>query len=76
MVYGSEKQESYRNYLQRKIIKCNQEIENIMSKIEKLDDIIVNQCIDTHGEHNYIQEREDGMYGNIYFVCKNCGIEQ
>ena len=47
-----------------------------MSKIEKLDDIIVNQCIDTHGEHNYIQEREDGIYGNIYFVCKNCGIEQ
>ena len=76
MVYGNEKQESYRNYLQRKIIKHESEIQDILSKIENLDVIIVHQCIHTNGEHTYIEEIEECMYGNRYFVCKYCGFEQ
>lgn len=76
MIYGSEKQESYRKYLQRKIDNYKEHIQDVLSKIKKLDENIVKQCIDTFGEHTYIEEIEECMYGNRYFVCKNCGIEQ
>ena len=76
MVYGSDKQETYRKYLQRKIDNYKEQILDVLSKIKKLDENIVKQCIDTFGDHTYIEEIEECMYGNSYFVCKYCGFEQ
>lgn len=76
MVYGSDKQETYRKYLQRKIDNYKEQIQDVRSKIKNLDENIVKQCIATFGDHTYIEEIEECMYGNIYFVCKYCGFEQ
>ena len=41
---------------------------NILEKeLEKLSNKIINEC-----DHEFIIEREDGMYGERWKTCKNC----
>ena len=41
---------------------------NILEKeLEKLSNKIINEC-----EHEFIIEREDGMYGERWKTCKHC----
>ena len=46
------------------ILKYNQDIKNL----EDLKRKMRKNC-----EHNYVREREDGPYGEVFYVCKKCG---
>lgn len=37
--------------------------------LKDLEITIVNNC-----KHEWITKREDGMYGERYILCKNCGV--
>ena len=36
---------------------------------------IIEECIEKNGKHDFEREREPGLYGESYFVCKQCGYE-
>ena len=40
-----------------------------------LDYMAVKECIEKNGKHDFEREREPGLYGESYFVCKHCGYE-
>lgn len=47
-------------------------IKEIDKKIEQHQERIYDNCIDCFGNHDWIQYREEGMYGEVFYVCKNC----
>ena len=48
------------------LFKQIKEIDNIL---EEINQVIINNCI-----HEWITEREDGMYGERFTYCKKCNI--
>ena len=50
-----------------------------IKEIQKLLDInqinISRNCLNKHGKHNWIETREDGIYGERFYICENCGTD-
>lgn len=44
--------------------------------LENVEDEISKNCLFFNKKHDWICEREDGPYGEIFRTCKNCGIER
>ena len=47
-------------------------LNNINEEIITIEKDIVNNCLHHFDQHNYIEEREDGMYGEVFRVCNRC----
>ena len=63
-----EKQEELyeKRYKYLDLIKdLEKEIDTYKYKIHK-------NCIDCFGSHEWVRECEDGIYGEIFYVCKRC----
>ena len=52
--------EKYELYSRLKIIE---------NEIKELDDIILKEC-----NHEFIRIKENGIYSEIFYKCKHCGI--
>ena len=48
-----------------------EKLKNVEIKIKEFDDYIGKQC-----KHEWITEREDGIYGGRFTVCKICKINR
>ena len=59
----------------KKLVLEKYELQNRLKQIElTLEDLqitIVNNC-----NHEWVTEREGGMYGERYTICKNCGVNR
>jgi hypothetical protein len=75
MVVGNNLQETEKNELRNEIIELEHNILDLKLKIDKINRIIMRECIEKHGGHDYQRERDDGLYGESYFVCKICKYE-
>jgi|TARA_Y100000389_G_C17149263_1_gene358780 hypothetical protein len=51
----------------RRVNEISKEIENIESKI-------VRKCLEYHETHDFVYEREEGMYGESFQICTRCGF--
>ena len=49
--------------------KLQNRLKQIELTLKDLEITIVNNC-----KHEWITKREDGMYGERYTLCKNCGV--
>ena len=38
--------------------------------------MISEKCKKINGSHDWISEREDGMYGEIFTYCKHCRVDR
>lgn len=54
-------------------VKCfhQSEIKKIENLIEETQKKIVQSC-----NHEWVTEREDGQYGELYTTCKKCGLDR
>ena len=75
MVVGDNLQEMEKNKLRDEIMELENKIIKVKQKIDKINTTITRECIEKNGEHDYQREREEGLYGESYFVCKNCQYE-
>ncbi len=58
--------------LYKKKLEYIQMLNNINEEIITIEKNIVNNCLHHFDQHNYIEEREDGMYGEVFRVCNRC----
>jgi hypothetical protein len=49
-------------------------LNEINKEIEKNESKIANKCIEFYETHDYVYERDDGMYGESYNICSRCGF--
>ena len=76
MVTGNTNQEAEKKELYSNILHHKEEIQRLKIQLEEIDRVIVSECVDKYGTHEYIREIETGPYGNSYLVCKHCGFER
>ena len=62
-----------RNQIKRNNKKC--ELKNIDIILENIKYELINSCYNCHG-HDFVPEREPGMYGELFHVCCICGYEK
>tara|TARA_B100001287_G_scaffold276856_1_gene290160 strand:- start:3844 stop:4092 length:249 start_codon:yes stop_codon:yes gene_type:complete len=47
-------------------------LSKINEELRKIEIDISNTCIEEFGNHDYIEERESGMYGERFYICSRC----
>ena len=57
-----------KRYLQDKISIIN-------SKLKEANTLISKKCEKINGSHEWISEREEGMYGERFTFCKHCRVD-
>ena len=57
-----------KSYLQDKILM-------IESKLKETNTFISKKCEKINGSHEWISEREEGMYGERFTFCKHCRVD-
>ena len=62
--------------LYNKIKECETEIANYKNKIDEINNLIIHTCVIQYGDHEFEREVESSIYGESYFICKNCGYER
>jgi len=75
MVKGSDSQEESKRNLYGNIYLLEDEIKKIKLEIEVINMKIIEECIEKNRKHDFERERDPGLYGESYFVCKHCGYE-
>jgi hypothetical protein len=75
MVLGNDSQEEYKTLLYKEQFKCEERITAIKKQIQEINNTIANDCIKKYGNHDFKQEIETSMYGEVFYTCKNCGYE-
>ncbi len=76
MVKGTDEQEQVKYELYNKIKKYEVEIVACKQRINNMNLVITQTCTSKYGEHLFELERENSLYGESYFICKNCGYER
>lgn len=76
MVKGTNEQEQIKYELYNKIKKHELEIVACKQKINNMNLVIIQTCTSKYGEHIFELEQENSLYGESYFICKNCGYER
>jgi len=54
------------------MIQIQRQLERLKQKVELTEYTIRHNCIKHNREHDWDIEREDGPYGERFYVCKNC----
>jgi len=75
MVKGSIEQEDRKRELYHKIKDYEAEIASCKNKIDEINNIVIRSCVTQYGNHKFEREIESSLYGESYFICKNCGYE-
>lgn len=55
-------------------IACADRLKKINQQLDKLQCDISKTCIEQFGKHDYIEERESGMYGETFYTCSRCNF--
>jgi hypothetical protein len=55
-------------------IACANRLTRIKEDLRKLEINISNTCVEQFGQHDYIEERESGMYGERFYICSRCNF--
>ena len=61
-----------RQSIYSEIYELNRHLEKLKQRIELTEVDIRDNCIKHHKEHEWKIEREEGPYGERFFVCKHC----
>lgn len=61
-----------RQSIYSEIYELNRHLEKLKQRIELTEVDIRHNCIKHHKEHEWQIEREEGPYGERFFVCKHC----
>ena len=72
MVTGTHEQQALKQELYNKIKECETEIANYKNKIDEINNLIIHTCVIQYGDHEFEREVESSIYGESYFICKNC----
>ena len=75
MVQGNDSQEEMKRKIYDNIQLLEVQINDFKNKLIEIDNQIVQDCINKNGKHNFERERDPGLYGESYFICKLCGYE-
>jgi hypothetical protein len=63
---------------QKKLLKakiaCADRLTQLNDELHKIHNDIARACIEEFGSHDYIEEREDGMYGERFYICSRCNF--
>ena len=70
MVVGSKEEEDMKKKLRNEMDDYKEKIIIINKQIEEIDKLIIKKCT-----HYFERQREAGLYGDSYLVCKNCLYE-
>ena len=55
-------------------IACADRLTQLNDELHKIHNDIARACIEEFGSHDYIEEREDGMYGERFYICSRCNF--
>lgn len=61
-----------RQSIYSEIYELNRHLEKLKQRIELTEVDIRDNCIKHHKKHEWQIEREEGPYGERFFVCKHC----
>ena len=75
MVQGNNSQEELKRKIYDNIKLLEVQIKQLKNKLIEIDNEIVQDCIKKNGKHDFKRERDPGLYGESYFICKLCGYE-
>lgn len=75
MVQGNDSQEEMKIKIYDNIKLLEVQINDFKNKLIEIDNQIVKDCINKNGKHIFERERDPGLYGESYFICKLCGYE-
>lgn len=70
MVVGSKEEEDIKKKLRNEMDEYKGKIIIINKQIEEIDKLIIKKCT-----HDFERQRDPGLYGESYLVCKNCLYE-
>ena len=70
-----EKLIQYQNEIFKLQTEYNLKLKELEVKYKENKQKIYENCIKQHGEHEWETFREDGPYGERYYICKNCNAE-
>ena len=66
---------SEQNELYKKRGELRKALESIEIELEKHQEKIENNCLSFFGKHDFETFREEGPYGERYYVCKHCDYQ-
>lgn len=66
---------SEQNELYKKRGELRKALESMEIELEKHQEKIENNCLSFFGKHDFETFREEGPYGERYYVCKHCGCQ-
>jgi hypothetical protein len=66
--------DDYKSYLYRKKIDYENKISMINIKLKEANVLISKKCIKINGSHEWITERDPGVYGEKCTFCKKCNV--
>ena len=70
-----EKLIQHQNEIYELQTKYNLKLKELEVKYKENKQKIYENCIKQHGDHEWEAFREDGPYGERYYICKNCNEE-
>ena len=53
-------------------INVHNRLNNIINQLNEIENKLSQACFDAFGNHDYIEERESGMYGERFYICSRC----
>ena len=62
--------------LQNKKSNLQELIKKINNDITVINEHVIDTCVEKCGGHNFESYRESGLYGETFYVCKICGVEE
>lgn len=62
--------------LQNKKCDLQELIRKINNDISVINQYVIDMCVEKCGGHNFESYRESGLYGETFYVCKICGVEE
>jgi hypothetical protein len=65
----------YKVYLYERESYFANQIKNINDKKKQTNKMIAKKCKEDNGDHEWIRDRENCMYGSTFTMCKNCGVD-
>ncbi len=49
-----------------------QRLSNIRDEINNIEKEITSNCLHFFKQHDFIEEREEGIYGETFYICSRC----
>ncbi len=76
MVKGNKRQEAQKFNIRNEIEDYENKIKQLKNEINNIDTKIIQDCVETHGCHNFRREIDEGPYPETFYVCIYCDYER